>query len=239
MDKAKKSHHEGHRKRLREKFIDGKESFKEHELLELLLGYSISRKDTNALAHLLIDKFGSLANVLNGDAELVATIDGVGEKTATFLSLIGYISKLVKNDDFSKKPISTIDEAKTQLVKLFNGYTHEVFFALYLNSKNNVIGLTKIDDNNETSVNIDFNELSKGILIHNPKSIIVAHNHLSKFPKPSFEDDVATEKIFTLLQLHKVNFYDHLIVSGNEIYSYFYDNRLQLIKNKVKGLGET
>lgn len=238
MDKIKKYTHDGHRKRLREKFISGKESFKEHELLELLLGYSIPRKDTNELAHTLIDKFGSLKKVLTGDVQLLKTIDGVGEKTATFLSLIGYVSKVYEKDENSKIPISSIEEAKTQLVKLFKDYDHEVFFALYLNLKNKVVGFTKIDNNNENSVNIDFSELSKGILIHNPASIIVAHNHLSKYPKPSFEDDVATEKIFSLLQLHKVNFYDHLIVSGKEIYSYFYDNRLQLIKNKVKGLGD-
>ena len=234
----KNNSHEGHRQRLREKFAVGKESFKEHEILELLLGYSIPRKDTNELAHNLLDKFGSLSNVLYCDSNLLSTIEGVGERTATFLSLIGYISKILQNESLNKKPVSTIEEAKTQLFDLFKGYSHEVFFALYLNSKNKVIGLTKIDSNKENSVSIDFGELSKGILIYNPTSIIVAHNHFSPYPKPSFEDDNATEKIFTLLQLHKVNFYDHLIVGSKEIYSYFYDNRLQAIKNKVKGISE-
>ena len=234
MENNKSKLHEGHRKRLREKFKNGKESFKEHELLELLLSYSILRKDTNELAHLLLEKFGSISNVLNGDINILNTIDGVGENTATFLSLIGYITKTIKQEDFLNKPINSIEEAKAQLVELFKSYDHEVFYVLYLNSKNKVIGTTKLDENKKDSVNINFAELSKGILIHNPTSVIVAHNHFAKFPYPSNEDDIATEKIFTLLQLYKVNFYDHLIVSGNEIYSYFYDNRLQNIKNKAK-----
>ena len=80
---------------------------------------------------------------------------------------------------------------------------------------------------------IDFTEITKGVLINKPNSVVIAHNHFSKYPKPSDADDVATEKLYTLLKLYKVNFYDHIIVSGNEIYSYFYDNRLQKIKEKV------
>ncbi len=66
--------HSGHRERLRDKFISGKETFKEHELLELLLSYSIPRKDTNPLAHSLINEFGSLKNVLEADTKLLTSV---------------------------------------------------------------------------------------------------------------------------------------------------------------------
>ncbi len=233
MADKSKNLHEGHRKRLKEKFNSGKESFKEHELLELLLSYSIPRKDTNALAHSLINKFGSLKNVVDCDTELLKTIDGIGDNTACFLSLIGYVLAVTSKTKIQDKPLSNIEEAKAVLVELFKGLDHEVFYVLFLNSKNKVVSMTKLDDSSKNSVSIDFETITKGILINKPTSIIVAHNHFSKYPAPSKDDDLATEKIYTLLQFYKVNFYDHLIVSGNEIYSYFYDNRLQQIKNKV------
>ncbi len=233
MKNTKENLHAGHRKRLRDKFKNGKESFKEHEILELLLGYSIPRKDTNELAHSLINEFGSLSGVLSADAELLSSINGIGENTACFLSLVGYVSKLTNKKSIDNKHLSTISDAKDSLPKIFNGYDHEVFFIIYLDKKNKIINTSLIDSNSKSSVLIDFTEITKGILVNKPDSIIVAHNHFAKYPKPSEADDMATEKIYTLLKLYKVNFYDHLIVSGNEVYSYFYDNRLQKIKKLV------
>ena len=225
--------HEGHRNRLREKCISGKTSFKEHDLLELLLGYSIARKDTNELAHTLINRFSSLDGVLNADPELLSTIDGVGEKTACFFSLIGYVTRLGLEKKMDKKPLVNIADAKDQIASLFNGYDHEVFFMVFLNSKNKVTGYAKIDSNKENSVTLDFNELTKGLITNKPSAVIIAHNHFTDFPSPSKEDDEATKRIYTLLMLHKVSFYDHIIVGKKEIYSYFYDNKLQKIKEEI------
>ena len=233
MEDKSKNVHDGHRKRLREKYIAGKESFKEHELLELLLSYAIPRKDTNPIAHDLLNKFGSLQNIFKADAKLLTTVDGVGENIAYFLNLVGYTSTFSAKQENSKKPLSNIEQAKEVLIDLFKGLDHEVFYVLYLNENNKVISMTKLDDNSKNSVTVDFKEITAGILINKPRAIIIAHNHFAKYPAPSKEDDLVTKKIFSLLQLYKVNFYDHLIISGNEVYSYFYDNRLQKIKNDI------
>ncbi len=226
--------HDGHRERLRQKFISGKESFKEHELLELLLTYCIPRKNTNDIAHRLLNKFGSIKRVLENKPEILSSVEGVGENSACFLSLVGYLTKLVNvTEEKTLKKMSTIDEAQRSLVDLFKNLDHEVFYFIYLNSKNQVLGTTLLDSNDKSSVLIDFEKLTEGLIIYNPSSVIVAHNHFAKFPKPSSQDDAITEKVYTLLKLYKVNFYDHIIVSGNEIYSYFYDNRLQKIKQKI------
>ena len=235
MKDKSKNVHDGHRKRLREKYITGKESFKEHELLELLLGYAIPRKDTNPIAHNLLDKFGSLQNVFKADANLLTTVDGVGENTANFLNLVGYVNSFSSKEENAKKALSNIEQAKEMLVNLFEGLDHEVFYVLYLNDKNKVITMSKLDDNSKNSVTVDFKEITAGILINKPSAIIIAHNHFAKYPAPSKEDDIVTKKIYSLLQLYEVNFYDHLIISGKEVYSYFYDDRLQKIKKDILG----
>lgn len=86
--------HAGHRHRMRQRFIaTGLDSFQDHEALEFLLYYAIPRRDVNETAHLLLDRFGTLAGVLDATPEQLQTIPGVGPGTANFLSLMPEISR--------------------------------------------------------------------------------------------------------------------------------------------------
>ncbi len=234
MKNGKDNVHDGHRKRLKERYKVAKNSFLEHELIELLLTFSIPRKDTNKLAHEIIKKYGSIENLLKSDKLLLQDIEGVGESTYVLLDLISHIYSLTSSKKEEKKGLSSIEKAKEEVIKLFRDADHELFYVLYLNSQDKVTSLEKFDSGSKNSVAIDLQKLSKSIVKNSPHSIIVAHNHFTKYPKPSLEDDTTTCKILYLLSLLKVNFYDHLIVSGDEIYSYFYDNRMQSIKEKIK-----
>ena len=71
--------HDGHRQRLKTEFLARPDSFPDHKLLELLLFYANPRSDTNPLAHELIDRFGSLAGVLDAPVEELCKVKGVGE----------------------------------------------------------------------------------------------------------------------------------------------------------------
>ena len=86
--------HSGHRQRLKNKFVSARETFSEHEILEFLLFYSIPRKNTNALAHKLIETFGSLQGVLKADVNSLKLVEGLGENSAIFLNLLGYVNVL-------------------------------------------------------------------------------------------------------------------------------------------------
>lgn len=226
--------HSGHRQRLKDKFISAKETFSEHEILELLLFYSIPRKNTNDIAHKLIDTFGSLSEILKADVNSLKLVDGLGENSAIFLNLLGYVNKLTNISSNTNLSLSTISDAKQRIISLFKDADHEIFYVIYLNKKDLVTKIEKFDSGDKTKVLINLQELTKSVILNNPTSIIVCHNHFSKYPKPSADDDRLTAKLIYLLNSLKVNFYDHLIVSGEETYSYFYDNRLQLIKEKIK-----
>lgn len=230
----KENLHDGHRKRLREKFNKGKSSFQEHELLELLLSYSVPRKDTNPIAHRLINEFGSLYKVLEASPELLSNVEGVGETSATLISLVNYISSLNANAKKETVKLDNLDAVKKLAVQLFKGLNHEVFYMFYLDAKRKVLGYTKLDDGKTNSVSLDFEAFTKGILAYKPKSAVIMHNHFAKFPYPSEEDDKATASVCTFLNFHKVTLFDHVIVSNNEAYSYFYDNRLENIKQYIK-----
>ena len=230
----KKGIHDGHRSRLKEKFKKYEDMLSDHEILELILGYSIPRKDTNALAHRLIDRFGSLKEVFNQHVSALIDVDGIGENTAIFLSLLGAsYNRIDKTKATDTERIYTIEEAKKRLITMFQDAKTEIFYALYLNRQNKVTSIVKIESNSATNVSIDASDFTKSIILNNPASVLIAHNHFATFPYPSDEDDETTAKIYTLLHMYGVNFYDHIIVSGNEIFSYFYDNRLQNIKDKI------
>ena len=81
--------HKGHRERLRKRFLEDGEHFETHELLELLLTYSIPRRDTNRTAHILLSRSGSFENILAAELDELTEVEGVGEKTAVMLKLIG------------------------------------------------------------------------------------------------------------------------------------------------------
>ena len=86
--------HDGHRQRLKERFLrDGLDGFDELYVLELLLYYCIARKDTNPIAHGLLDYFGSLTAVLEATPEELQKVPGVGKEAATFLTLIPQLGR--------------------------------------------------------------------------------------------------------------------------------------------------
>lgn len=224
--------HDGHRKRLREKYKNGKEIFNEHELLELLLGYAIARKDTNELAHKLIKEFGSLSKILSMPVEVLSQVDGVGETTATLLSLVGYVSTVRKKEKALQK-MDSISAVKKIAIDLFKDLTKEVLYIFYVDANKNVISYSFLCDECNSSVAVDFDKIAKDIIAYKPKSVVIMHNHFSKYPLPSENDDKATANVYTFLNFHKVALLDHIIVSGNEIYSYFYDGRLESIKKRI------
>ena len=86
--------HDGHRERMKKRFLEhGLDNFDDVNALELLLFYALPRKDTNALAHALLDRFGSLAGVLDASAADLLSVDGVGESIAGLLRLIPEMSR--------------------------------------------------------------------------------------------------------------------------------------------------
>jgi len=101
--------HEGHRKRLKERFLrEGLDSFEQHQVLELLLFFSIPRKDTNELAHTLLNRYGSLSGVFEADPKDLATTPGIGENSAILLSLIPIFQGVILMISGGTSPSSTV-----------------------------------------------------------------------------------------------------------------------------------
>lgn len=225
--------HEGHRQRLINKFLVSPDSCYEHEILEALLFYAIPRKDTNALAHELIKKFGGLTNVFNATPNQLKEIKGVGEKVAAQILLVGSIAKKLSNSKEEKVFLTSPEKIKELLINDFIGTRAETFILVLLDKNYMLKAKVVFTDDNPSQVKADIPEIIQAFQIHRPNFAVIAHNHPSNRLEPSVEDDFTTKKINVLCELHDVVLSDHIIFAGQNIYSYKMEGKMEEIRKTV------
>ena len=124
--------HEGHRQRVKDRFRrEGLDNFDELYVLELLLFYCIPRKDTNPIAHRLLDHFGSLTAVLEASPEELEKVEGINASASTFLSLITQVGRYYQVHRAEPGDIlRTSDQCGNYLMPYFFGRDNETVFLL-------------------------------------------------------------------------------------------------------------
>ncbi|MBE5736874.1 MAG: hypothetical protein E7348_00535 [Clostridiales bacterium] len=222
--------HSGHRDRTIKKFLRSPSAFAEHEVLEALLFYAIPRVDTNPLAHKLINMFGSLDGVFSATHEQLVSVDGVGDKVASYLMLVGQV--IIRSSQNSKKVVKLKNtfEVKNWLVDFFKGKNLESFVMIMLDDNYNLIAHCEFSDKSLSTVKAEIPEVVTAFNIHKPKFAIFSHNHPSSNVSPSEIDDFATKKLNVLCEINDVNVLDHIIVAGDDAYSYRQSGKLDHIK---------
>lgn len=213
--------HEGHRQRMRDRFRkDGLDGFAHHEVLELLLFYGRARGDVNALAHELLDAFGSLKSVLEARPEQLMSVRGVGEETATLVSLmIPLFRRYQACIREEKTHIVTKEEAKQYCVSLLAGWRTERFYALCFSTTHRLLGQRLIAAGSLTEVAAYPRLVIETALNYNAHEVILCHNHPGGSLNPSADDIAATRRLDALLSGLGIILLDHIIVSGDEAYS--------------------
>ncbi len=225
--------HEHHRDRLREKVFFAPTSLNDYELLEVILFNAIPRKNTNDIAHRLIDKFGTLSAVFKADAAALLSVEGVGKNTAAYLAVLGEVMRRNETDELGR---SIFDMTYTQELfkKFFSATDKETMIVFFLDKKQHIDSRKYFSDNDEQHVDIDLSELAQQVAILKPASVAFVHNHPSGSATPSADDDDATEKFFMLLSMHGVALFDHIIVAKNGVFSYQHTGRLKAIVKRVE-----
>ena len=214
--------HEGHRERLRERFRkEGLENFQPHEVLEFLLTYTISRKDTNPIAHNLLDRFGSFEGVLEATEEELAQVDGIGERSATLIHLIPAISAYYLNAK-SSQTLFICDSTKKigqYLVPKYLGQTDECVYLLSLNNRKQLLACDLVGHGSVSSSPVYFRKISQILLRHEATAAVISHNHPKGFALPSTEDINITRALSSFLKSLEVELLDHIIISGTDFVS--------------------
>ena len=214
--------HDKHRKRVRERYIkDGLDSFEPHQVLELMLFYTIPRKDTNETAHRLLDKFGTLSNVFEAPCKELMNIEGVGENTALFLNLIPQLIRKYEQDKRRELDIiRNTEDAGNYAKSLFHGRIYECFFLICLNVQNKIICTEKISEGTLDETPVYPRNVVRTALQNNAYSVIIAHNHPGGSLVPSPADTETTHAIKKALDSINIELRDHIIVANDNYLSF-------------------
>ncbi|MBF0370013.1 MAG: DNA repair protein RadC [Magnetococcales bacterium] len=211
--------HYGHRGRLRRRFQqEGLEGFEDHQVLELLLFNALPRQDTNKIAHRLLQRYGSLSAALEADPKDIATIPGMGQAAAAFLSLIPPLTRYYLTDRSKriKKPLNEIHRSLNYVIPLMAGRTEEVFYVLCLDSQCRLLFPALISHGTVKEALVHPRHVVEAALRHKAASVILAHNHPSGHPEPSRSDIQFTQLLQRSLIPIGIRVLDHIIVTGNE-----------------------
>lgn len=214
--------HKGHRDRLREEFLShsGSAKMPNHKLLEMLLFYGIPQRDTNELAHNLINTFGSLHAVFEADVIDLAKIKGMTKNAACLIKLILPIAKSYILDKYNDESyLRTTEEIGNFILARFFAAHKEQCAILCLNHMGRVLAYDILSEGDIDSVGISVRSIIEKTLQTGATSIVIAHNHPGGIALPSQSDVRMTEAIADALRTVSVKFIDHLIIAGDDYVS--------------------
>ncbi len=214
----KENLHAGHRRRKKEQFLKyGLDAFAPHEALELLLFYAIPRVDTNALAHALLTRFGSLDGVFKAPVEELCRVEGIGENAALLLRLVPQIYRRSQTElDKPGQAIRTSDEAGAFFKKYFWSERNELLLELCLDGKFRLLAWHKLSEGGVGGSAFNVRDAVRFALADNAMFVYLAHNHPSGLALPSEADCQATMAVETGLRTMGIRLLDHIIVAEND-----------------------
>lgn len=215
---------EGHRQRIREKFLkNGGSALPDYELLEAYLTIAIPRRDVKPLAKQLIAKFGSFAEVINAKNEDLLSVSGVGENTLFALKIINEAAKRTSWEILKDKDLPVIADMDSLIdyCRMTMVYQDvEEFRLIYLNAKNRVIAEVTQQKGTINHVSLHPREVVKSALDHGASAVIMVHNHPTGDTTPSRADIEVTKKVKEALSTVNITLHDHVIVSKCGYYSF-------------------
>ena len=210
-------HYTGHRKRLREKFVEGGEkALADYEILEVFLFRSMPRRDTKPIAKMLIEKFKGFNGILGATIDDLSNVKGIGLETALDLKIATEMLSRGKKAEITK---ATILDRWPVLIEYCNGImAHmkiEQFRILFLDVKNQLIADEVQQTGTVDHTAVYPREIVKRVLAFNASGIVLVHNHPSGDPTPSKGDVEMTRQIKEAVKTIKVNLIDHIIIGTN------------------------
>ncbi|MEM7664213.1 MAG: DNA repair protein RadC [Pseudomonadota bacterium] len=204
----------GHRARLRERLLKGgAEALADYEVLEYLLFAAIKQGDTKPIAKELIKQFGSLAGVLNADADALQRVKGVGETSAAALKSVAVATRRMARSEIIQKPVLSSWQALIDYLAVDMAHlTVERVRILYLDTKNKLIDDHHLGDGSIDEASIHPREVIRKAMDVGASAMILVHNHPSGNPEPSRADIQITKRIAEAGRLLGVTVHDHVIV---------------------------
>ena len=213
--------HDGHREKMRQRFMTGGlDAFADHEILELLLYYAIPRRDTNPIAHALMERYGSLPAVLAAPMEDLKRTEGIGESAAVLLHLVPQVCRRARLARVGEDQVlNSSERAGAYLLECFDGESREVIYQLCLDRKGKLLACKRLGEGSVASADLDVRRLVENAILTGASAVILAHNHPSGVALPSDGDYTATMRVRAALNAIGIELADHIIVADGDFVS--------------------
>lgn len=210
----------GHRERLRERIRRDPGAVADYEILELLLGLAITRKDTKVLARALMERFSSFRGVLDARADELLEVPGFGSGLMSLWMLMREILARYSASPMRQREILASPEAVAQMGRQRLGHlSHEESWLALVDAQNRLISWEKLRKGSISSVYMEPRDVLEAALLHKASGIILVHNHPGGNPQPSMSDLDLTTQIKNLAPHLGLRFLDHVIITAGDCYS--------------------
>ncbi|PID73211.1 MAG: hypothetical protein CSB33_04630 [Desulfobacterales bacterium] len=213
---------EGHRQRLRERFLSsGLDGFQDYEVIELLLTLSTPRKDCKPPAKAALARFKSLSAVLEAPLSQLHEIPGLGPANIFPLRLIKAVAdRCLREKAEASDPVKNSEDLYNYLCFHMRDQDRESFKVIYLDAKNRILGSETLFQGSLTGSAVYPREVVKSALERQAAALIFAHNHPSGDPLPSREDIAITRRLYQACRLMHIEVHEHIIVGRNRYFSF-------------------
>jgi len=214
----------GHRKRIREKYMTGGvNGWHDYEVLELMLTFSVLRRDTKQIAKLLIEKFGSINGVFDADTEELLSVKGIGENTTVLIGLIKDLQKIYLSNRLDPGIlISSPTSARDYLLSALKGERNEKIVVLFLNKENKPLKVEVLQEGTVDRAPLYPRKVVEKALKYHASAIIIAHNHPGGTLRASEQDKEITRALKDAVRTFDNKLLDHIIIGdGGEGGGYY------------------
>jgi DNA repair protein RadC len=213
---------QGHRRRLREKFLKGGLSgFLDYEIIEILLTLGTPRRDCKKQAREALKRFRSLRGILEAPADELQEIKGIGPHNIFGLKLIQEVSRCYLKEKMMSKPYChSSKEVFDYLFHALRDLKKEKFKVLFLDTKNQILMEKTIFEGTVDSSAVYPREIMKEALKCDASSLIFVHNHPSGDPEPSLSDKEITRELVFAANVMHLKVLDHIVIGNNRYFSF-------------------
>ena len=213
--------HKGHRQKVRQRYVaNGLEGEPAHNVLELLLFYAIPYKDTNPIAHALIDRFGSLSGVLRASIPELSSVKGMGENAAILLHLVLDVYKAYADDlQQSADTLETAEEIVDFMRPKFIDTADEKVYVLCFGANGKLLAVRKVAQGDLSGAKVDVRAIAAIVLETHAQKVVLLHNHPNGIASPSADDIETTRQLYSFLNTMQVHLANHIIVTEESYFS--------------------
>jgi DNA repair protein RadC len=199
----------------------GPEALMTHELLAIVLGEGVRRRNVLELANDLLADVGGTGGLARASREQLCRQKGVGRSRAGRIIAAVELGRRVQLPEIDERPFVTSSrEAAALLIPEFGACRVERFGVVLLDVKRRVLRTAVLSSGGSDSTCVDVREVFRVALADGVHAVVAFHNHPSGDPLPSAEDIALTQRLHAAGELMDIQMLDHVIVAHDRYYSF-------------------